>query len=102
MKRILQAAIALVFFFAIQSAWAQSVWELDPPHSEALFKVKHMMVSNVTGQFGKMSCKLTFDGRTTRLSRPKLRSTSPQSTPASRSVTSICGVQIFLMRPNIP
>lgn len=26
-------------------------WTLDPAHSELLFKVKHMMVTNVTGEF---------------------------------------------------
>ena len=26
-------------------------WNLDPAHSEITFKVKHMMISNVKGQF---------------------------------------------------
>jgi polyisoprenoid-binding protein YceI len=28
-------------------------WALDPTHSEILFKVKHLMISKVTGQFQK-------------------------------------------------
>ncbi|MEZ4934416.1 MAG: YceI family protein [Saprospiraceae bacterium] len=28
-------------------------WAIDPAHSEIHFKVRHMMVSNVTGSFGK-------------------------------------------------
>ena len=32
-------------------------WTLDPGHSEIGFKVKHMMITNVSGSFGK------FDGR---------------------------------------
>lgn len=30
---------------------AKQKWALDPAHSELQFKVKHMMVSNVTGEF---------------------------------------------------
>jgi polyisoprenoid-binding protein YceI len=38
-----------------------STWNLDPVHSVAEFKVKHMMISNVKGQFTKLSGVLTFD-----------------------------------------
>jgi polyisoprenoid-binding protein YceI len=37
---------------------ATTKWVLDPAHSEIQFKVKHMMISTVTGQFMK------FDGTT--------------------------------------
>lgn len=30
-------------------------WSLDPAHSEVTFKVKHLMISTVTGQFKKFS-----------------------------------------------
>jgi polyisoprenoid-binding protein YceI len=30
-------------------------WVLDPTHSELLFKVKHLMISNVKGEFRKLS-----------------------------------------------
>ncbi|MEO5649293.1 MAG: YceI family protein [Ginsengibacter sp.] len=30
-------------------------WSLDPIHSEVSFKVKHLMISTVTGQFNKFS-----------------------------------------------
>ncbi len=30
-------------------------WALDPTHSELQFKVKHLMISTVTGQFNKFS-----------------------------------------------
>lgn len=33
-------------------------WQFDPAHSEILFKVKHMMVSNVSGQFKKFDIQL--------------------------------------------
>src|SRR4051812_39150519 len=33
-------------------------WSLDPSHSEILFKVKHMMISTVTGQFKKFDASV--------------------------------------------
>jgi len=32
-----------------------TTWALDPTHSELQFKVKHLMISTVTGQFNKFS-----------------------------------------------
>lgn len=40
---------------------ATTTWNLDPVHSVAEFKVKHMMISNVKGQFTGISGTLTFD-----------------------------------------
>jgi polyisoprenoid-binding protein YceI len=40
---------------------AVSTWNIDPAHSVAEFKVKHMMISNVKGQFAKVSGILTLD-----------------------------------------
>ena len=33
-------------------ALAQSTWEIDPGHSSIQFSVRHLMISNVRGQFG--------------------------------------------------
>ena len=38
-----------------------TTWNLDPVHSVAEFKVKHMMISNVKGQFTGLSGALTLD-----------------------------------------
>ena len=38
-----------------------STWNIDPVHSVAEFKVKHMMISNVKGQFTGISGVLTLD-----------------------------------------
>jgi polyisoprenoid-binding protein YceI len=38
-----------------------AVWNLDPVHSVAEFKVKHMMISNVKGKFAGVSGWITFD-----------------------------------------
>jgi polyisoprenoid-binding protein YceI len=40
---------------------ATSTWNLDPVHSVAEFKVKHMMISNVKGQFTGISGTLTLN-----------------------------------------
>ncbi len=38
-----------------------TTWNIDPVHSVAEFKVKHMMISNVKGQFPKVVGQLTLD-----------------------------------------
>ena len=37
-------------------------WNLDPTHSEVGFKVKHMMITNVSGNFGDFSVSASSDG----------------------------------------
>lgn len=36
-------------------------WNLDPTHSEVTFKVKHMMISNVKGQFKTFNAEIDAD-----------------------------------------
>jgi len=43
------------------SQTSTTTWNLDPVHSAAEFKVKHMMISNVKGRFPKVSGTLTLD-----------------------------------------
>jgi polyisoprenoid-binding protein YceI len=38
-----------------------TTWKIDPAHSIAEFKVKHMMIANVKGQFSKISGALFLD-----------------------------------------
>jgi polyisoprenoid-binding protein YceI len=40
---------------------ATTTWNIDAAHSAAEFKVKHMMISNVKGQFAKVTGVLTLD-----------------------------------------
>src|SRR5579859_3084982 len=42
-------------------ATGTSTWNIDPVHSVAEFKVKHMMISNVKGQFARLKGVLTLD-----------------------------------------
>ena len=44
-----------------QISTATTTWNIDPAHSAAEFKVKHMMISNVKGQFAKVTGVLTLD-----------------------------------------
>src|ERR1700681_2090011 len=40
---------------------ATTTWNIDPIHSVAEFKVKHMMISNVKGQFTSVKGVLALD-----------------------------------------
>lgn len=55
---ILAAAVALV----AAPASAQT-WKIDTSHSTAGFTVKHMMVTNVRGSFGKVEGTIVYDGK---------------------------------------
>ena len=38
-----------------------TTWNIDPAHTVAEFKVRHMMISNVKGHFSKVSGELSID-----------------------------------------
>jgi polyisoprenoid-binding protein YceI len=60
MKRNLIAALAAVL--AAPAALAQtSTWKIDEAHTHSSFTVRHMVISNVRGEFGKTSGTLTLD-----------------------------------------
>jgi len=46
---------------APQVSTALTTWNLDPSHAIAEFKVKHMMIANVKGQFSKLTGILILD-----------------------------------------
>jgi polyisoprenoid-binding protein YceI len=52
MKRIV-ALISSILALAFPLAALAATWNIDPEHSTIGFKVKHLMVSNVQGNFGK-------------------------------------------------
>ncbi|HEV3223291.1 MAG TPA: YceI family protein [Puia sp.] len=37
---------------------ANTKWIIDPTHSEIQFKIRHLMIANVTGSFGKFSAEI--------------------------------------------
>ncbi|HEV8447579.1 MAG TPA: YceI family protein [Gemmatimonadaceae bacterium] len=40
---------------------ATTVWTVDPAHAELAFSVRHLMISNVRGRFGKVEGTVTVD-----------------------------------------
>lgn len=43
-------------------AWAGE-WQIDTSHSAAQFSVRHLMVSNVRGEFGKITGTVNYDAK---------------------------------------
>jgi polyisoprenoid-binding protein YceI len=41
---------------------ATQTWALDPTHSELQFKIKHLMISTVSGQFNQFTATVETDG----------------------------------------
>ena len=46
----------------MQAIAVKTTWAIDPSHSELLFKVKHLMITNVKGEFRKFSGTIDSDG----------------------------------------
>ena len=44
-----------------QTTTSTTTWNIDPAHSVAEFKVKHMMIANVKGHFSKVTGSLVHD-----------------------------------------
>ena len=63
MKTMILAWIAAVGFLSVPAAEAQTSWNIDPAHSAAQFRIKHLMINNVSGSFDKMSGTIFFDGK---------------------------------------
>ncbi len=62
MKRYITPMIALLALAAPVFTHA-ATWEMDPTHSSFQFKVRHMTVSNVKGDFGKSRGVVTIDDK---------------------------------------
>ncbi|MBI1770714.1 MAG: polyisoprenoid-binding protein [Bacteroidetes bacterium] len=43
--------------------YAKTKWAIDPTHSEIVFKVKHLMITNVKGEFRKFNAEIESDGK---------------------------------------
>jgi polyisoprenoid-binding protein YceI len=61
MKRMIVAIVA-VFILIIPIYVYAATWQIDPDHSSFQFKVRHMTVSNVKGEFKKARGTVTMDG----------------------------------------
>jgi polyisoprenoid-binding protein YceI len=62
MPRRLVAAALFALLVSAAAAQAQS-WTIDAGHSAAHFAVRHMMVSTVRGDMGKVAGTVTYDGK---------------------------------------
>ena len=60
MKTFIYSLIASLLLCTSSFA-ATSSWNIDPAHSTASFKVKHMMISNVTGNFRGVQGKIVIN-----------------------------------------
>ena len=69
MKRFLRA-LAVLISLVIPSVAAADTWVIDTDHSNVGFKVRHMMISNVKGDFGTF--KGSVDINDTDLTRSKV------------------------------
>jgi polyisoprenoid-binding protein YceI len=53
----------MLFLLAtVLAARAEDVWQIDPAHSGVQFSIRHMMISNVRGQFGDVKGTVRADG----------------------------------------
>lgn len=58
MKKLLAAALAVAPALALA---APTSWSVDPVHSQVGFSVKHLVISNVRGEFSKYEGKVALD-----------------------------------------
>ncbi len=63
MRGIRAFAIVAGAAVAIAPSAAADTWVFDASHSGAYFSVRHMMVTNVRGSFGKIEGSVEFDGK---------------------------------------
>ena len=64
MKTLRLAALVLPFAGLLSAGRADAAaWEIDPAHSSAQFSVRHLAVSNVRGEFGKVSGTVDYDAK---------------------------------------
>ena len=57
----ISSLISLVVLLALSAALQAATWEADPAHSSVAFNLKHMMIANVHGSFGKFIATVNYD-----------------------------------------
>jgi polyisoprenoid-binding protein YceI len=56
--------LLIVSAVALSAPALAATWQIDPAHSNVSFSVRHMMVSNVRGEFSKVSGTIEGDEKT--------------------------------------
>ena len=87
MKKLIKFSLAAALAASFANA---AVYEIDPAHSNVGFKIKHLSISKVSGNFGKFDAVIDYDkdAPPPSASSPPSRtsSTTPSTTtPSSRS-----------------
>jgi polyisoprenoid-binding protein YceI len=82
MKQLVRTALALVVAVPALALAETSTWNLDSAHSHASFTVRHLVISNVRGEFGKTSGTVTLDDKD--VTRSKVSATIDVSTIDTR------------------
>lgn len=59
---ISKTAIAFAILIALPVLGNADTWQIDPAHTNVEFTVRHMMISNVKGQFQKTAGTITANG----------------------------------------
>lgn len=54
--------LASLLVIAVAMSARAGQWNVDPVHSSVQFKVSHLVISKVVGEFGQFSAKMEFDG----------------------------------------
>lgn len=58
MKRLLALSLALAPALGLAQA---TTWSLDPNHTHSAFTIRHLVITNVRGEFGKTTGTVTLD-----------------------------------------
>jgi len=61
-NRIMASAVAACFVALMASFACADTWDIDPVHTSVQFSVRHMTISNVRGEFTKVSGKVVSEG----------------------------------------
>jgi polyisoprenoid-binding protein YceI len=61
MNRFRSLAFLLALFLAVSAAAQTSIWTIDPKHSTAQFTVRHLAISNVSGNFTSVTGTLDLN-----------------------------------------
>jgi polyisoprenoid-binding protein YceI len=84
MKRLASAALmaVAVLAFPALAAAQTTTWNIDPAHTHSSFTVRHLVISNVRGEFGKTTGTIVLDEKD--LSRSSVEAAVDTSTIDTR------------------
>lgn len=62
-NRIIASAFAVCLVAMVASSVRADTWDIDPVHTSVQFSVRHMTISNVRGEFSKVSGTVVSEGK---------------------------------------